>query len=58
MQWIDQAPQGWQCPWCKTVYSPTVTACACPAQMKIGTTTTSSTDIEDTPQEDAPGDDD
>ena len=35
-------PQGWECPKCKRVYSPTTSMCAhCPTQTMTGTTSTS-----------------
>lgn len=31
MMSITTIPQGWQCPGCKMIYSPTTTKCACQA---------------------------
>ena len=41
---IGEIPQGWECPRCKSVYSPITAKCwHCPVQSIQGTTTTSST---------------
>lgn len=34
-QWSAPQIQGWQCPFCKVVYSPSVEACRCQASMEV-----------------------
>lgn len=43
-QSISTVPQGWECPKCKSVYSPTTMKCwNCPAQSIGGVTTSNPT---------------
>lgn len=36
MMIVPSAPQGWQCPCCKTVYAPSTTSCQCQRQTQPG----------------------
>ena len=33
------APQGWQCPCCKTIYAPHIPSCGCASTVSVYTTT-------------------
>jgi len=35
------APQGWQCPCCKTIYAPHIPSCGCASTVSVYTTTSS-----------------